>query len=360
MRVSRWFVFAPVAVLAFFSSNAQAEPYPISVTVFDNSTAWNQYNASPPLPPTTRIAGTFTDTDVWHNFDAQPVFGLREDFVVKYEGFITAPCTCQVFFMSPADDGTKMYLSGLNIINDWYDKGGGGSVSQPVQFQDGVSQPFTLWFYENGGGAWLQLWWQIDGAWEVVPATAFAIPVPTTTSTEIPTTTVQETTTTSMPPTTTEATTTTELTQTTVEPTLPSLPTTTVQIPVQTSVATTTTVAATTTLLQTTTTSISLPIITSTTEPNVAVLTAAEAEQYFEELDISSLSAEDIAALVQEVQQAPIEVRNAFEKAVNVFGGELDDYVPVGSNISVGARRVIVVSTAFMIAMPPPPSRRKF
>jgi hypothetical protein len=352
MRVSRWLVFAPVAVLAFFSSAAQAEPYPVSVTVFDNATAWNEYNASPPLPPTTPIAGSFTDVDVWHDFDAEPVFDLREDFVVKYEGFITAPCTCQIRFMAQADDGIKMYLSELNIIDDWYDKGGGGSVSQPVQFQDGVAQPFTLWFYENGGGAWLQLWWLVDNRWEVVPATAFAIPVPPTTTMQSTTTTQIETTT-STTATTLEPTTTSQLPTTTVEATLPSLPTTTVQIPV-------TTVLATTTSLQTTTTSTTLPIATSTTEPNVAVLDATEAEEYFEALDISELSAEEITALVQEVQEAPIEVREAFEAAVNVFGGELDDYVPVGSNISVGARRVIVVSTAFMIAMPPPPSRRKF
>lgn len=371
MRVSRWAIFAPVAVLAFFSSPVQAEQYPVSVTVFNNATGWNQYNASPPLPPTTPIAGSFTDVDVWHDFDSEPVFGLRDDFVVKYEGFITAPCTCEVAFMAQADDGIKMYLSELNIINDWYDKGGGGSVSERYQFEQYVAQPFTLWFYENGGGAWLQLWWLIDNEWEVVPTTAFVSSSALTTTSQ-PTTqtaplgTTTTTTTTILPQstsftttTTLEATTTTALTTTTAEATLPSLPTTTVQIPVSTTTEPPTTVATTTTLTTTTTSSTTLPLATSTTEPNVAVLNASEAEQYFEALDISELSAEQITALVQEVQTAPLEVRKAFEGAVNVFSGELDSYVPVGSNISVGARRVIVVSTAFMIAMPPP-SRRKF
>ena len=131
-----------------------------------------------------------------HNFDQQPLFYMYEDFVVKYEGFITAPCTCPIQFMAQADDGTKLFLDGVLITNDWRDKGGGGSVSQPVQFEEGVSKQITLWFYENGGGAWVQLWWMVENEWAIVPDSAFStMAVWTTTTMEQTTSTTMATTT---------------------------------------------------------------------------------------------------------------------------------------------------------------------
>ena len=88
-----------------------------------------------------------------------------------------------------------LYVSDQLVIDDWVDKGGGGTVSSPVLFTGGVGQHFTLWFYENGGAAWVQLWWNRGEDWEPVPASAFTVQT-TTTSTSAPTTTLPETTTT--------------------------------------------------------------------------------------------------------------------------------------------------------------------
>ena len=138
------------ACAVLLSSSAKAENTAgINITVYNNF----GYNNAPPYPGDNRIVGTMVGSRIENNFDSEPLFNMYEDFAVKYEGFITAPCTCPVEFMAQADDGTKLYLDGELITEDWYDKGGGGSVSQPVQFQDGVSKEITLWFYENGGGA---------------------------------------------------------------------------------------------------------------------------------------------------------------------------------------------------------------
>ena len=199
----RWLVFLPAAILALYSTTVEAQEQPtgVLVTVYDNWTQWNQYNNAPPLPPTTRIAGMVTQQQVLNNFDAQPLFGLRDDFVVRYEGHLSAPSTGAVQFMAQADDGTRLFINDELVTNDWYDKGGGGSISAPVNFTEGVSQPFTLWFYENGGGAWVQLWWLIEGQWAVVPESAFTqVPVSTTSTTS---TTTTSTTTTEVPTTTT-------------------------------------------------------------------------------------------------------------------------------------------------------------
>jgi hypothetical protein len=174
-----WAFFAP------FSGRAQASlQYGISVTAYDNYSPFNAYNNAPPLPPTTPVAGTATWSQINQNFDAEPQFGLYEDFVIKYEGFITSPISGAVSFYASADDGAKFYFNDSNLINDWYDKGGGGTPSDPVQLTQGVSYPFIFWFYENGGGAFVELYWNIGQGWEIIPATAFtktAAPPPTTT-----------------------------------------------------------------------------------------------------------------------------------------------------------------------------------
>ena len=70
----------------------------------------------------------------------------------------------------------------------------------------------------------------------------------------------------------------------------------------------------------------------------------------FAELDVAALDEEQEAALIEAVQAAPEEVRQAFEQQVDIFKEGLDDYVPVGSTIPVGQRRTIVAIGAAITA----------
>jgi hypothetical protein len=315
--------------------------------------------------------------DINQNFDSQPLFNMYEDFAVKYEGFITAPCTCAIQFMAQADDGTKLYLDGALIANDWRDKGGGGSVSQPVQFEEGLSKQITLWFYENGGGAWVQLWWMVQNQWEIVPASAFTthelLPtttLPPTTTTEPP----QTTTTTSSTTTTTELPTTTTTTELTIPSTLPPTttvpqtiaPTTTTVPPTTTSSSTSTTTSTTSTTVPVTTTTIVIPPVVSPEEATelatnaevLAEVTEEEATEIFEALVVEDLSEEQLVALVSAVQDAPVAVRESFEASVNVFGGGVDTYVPIGSTVPVKTRRALIVIN-LMSSVAVMPTKRK-
>lgn len=79
------------------------------------------------------------------------------------------------------------------------------------------------------------------------------------------------------------------------------------------------------------------------TSPEVlATITAEEATQVFEALNVEDLSDAQIEQLVAAVQDAPQEVREAFEESVDIFGGAVDTYVPVGSNIPVSQRRALI------------------
>jgi len=65
-----------------------------------------------------------------------------------------------------------------------------------------------------------------------------------------------------------------------------------------------------------------------------------------------------LAELVAAVQDAPTEVRAAFEEAINLFDGSTDTYVPLGSNVPVKTRRVVIAVSALFVAAPVTTKRR--
>jgi len=75
-------------------------------------------------------------------------------------------------------------------------------------------------------------------------------------------------------------------------------------------------------------------------------ISATQAAAIFEEILVSDLTDEQETELVAAVSSAPTAIKNTFEAAIDVYGSGLDDYVPVGSNIDVGARRTLVAATA--------------
>jgi hypothetical protein len=183
-RFYRLLVFSPLILLLFISSPVSAESG-LTVTVYNNF----GYNNAPPLPNESGrpVVGTTTVSRVEQNFDQSPPFGMYEDFIVRYEGYITSPVSGSFRFWPQGDDGTRLYIDDVLVQDDWRDKGGGGTLSSYVDFEAGVSKKFEMWFYENGGGAWTTLYWDIGQGWEVVPDSAFTQQVaPTTTTTIAP------------------------------------------------------------------------------------------------------------------------------------------------------------------------------
>lgn len=142
----------------------------LSATVYNNL----GYNASPPIPTDSQIVSVQEVANINFQWGAGPVMGgPSEDVVVKFSGTITAEETGEYQFYGPADDGFILRINGVTVINDWVDKGGGGSISEPLVLIEGEANTFEAWYYENGGGAWVQLYWNPGGAWEIVPPTAF-------------------------------------------------------------------------------------------------------------------------------------------------------------------------------------------
>ena len=99
--------------------------------------------------------------------------GPSEDVIVRFTGSIRSDATQEISFLATADDGTKLYIDGILIADDWVDKGGGGTTSVPVSFTAGVPKSIELMYYENGGGASVSLHWDQSGQMGIIPASAF-------------------------------------------------------------------------------------------------------------------------------------------------------------------------------------------
>jgi hypothetical protein len=96
----------------------------------------------------------------------------------------------------------------------------------------------------------------------------------------------------------------------------------------------------------------------ATSQEALAEATEEEAVKVFAALEVEELSDAQLEQLVVAVQSAPETVRKAFEQEINIFGGQVDTYVPVGSTVPVGQRRtLIVVGVAMSLA--PAAIRRK-
>lgn len=135
------------------------------------------YNNAPPLPTANETPLSVQNVQ---NIDFQWGGGLvlnsgkAEDVLVAFEGNIMVPSDGWYTFYAPGDDGIKLTIAGMSLINDWYDKGGGGTISEPMWIRAGILYPTTLYYYENGGGAWVQLFYSTAGtANTIVPPSWF-------------------------------------------------------------------------------------------------------------------------------------------------------------------------------------------
>jgi hypothetical protein len=82
----------------------------------------------------------------------------------------------------------------------------------------------------------------------------------------------------------------------------------------------------------------------------LAVVTQEQATEIFAALEVNDLTENQVVELIAAVQDAPSEVREAFETEINIFDGVADTYVPVGSSVPVSSRRVVIAATGIMVA----------
>ena len=456
---SRWLIFAPVAILALFAPQANAEPIAGLET---------RYFIIDEVPPTRSDdiyteCGSEVENNINRSYDGEPFEDCTVDlFMVHMTGFIEIPEHDTIEFWLASDDGGNIDIDG-NEWGYWNDQGCSAYESGLLDISADVL-PLEVWMYENGGGSCLMLAWNIDNTgWAIVPDEAFTTNgVPTTTTIQETTTTWESTTTS-----TTSTTTTSTIAQSTTVPvvsplttltpqtiyiplpqptvpeppvvvplppilelepidTLPELPEIVIYPPETLELPPDTypTIEPPDTLpfvgelpgppdtimlppdimpeppeilpielieelppelvqaLEDASEDVSLTeeqfdtvvesiaeldeeeavalieqILNTAVTPNqatelasnsdvLAVVTSEQAEEIFETLDVTELDNTQIEELIEAVQSAPVTVRKAFEKTINVFDEGLGDYVPIGSNVPVDTRRTLIAVAA--------------
>ena len=227
MRGSRWLIFAPVAILALFSSVTYAEP------IQGLNTTYYTIDEIPPVQSTTEYeeCGSELENNINRSYDGEPYEECTGDlFMVHMQGYITIPEHDTIEFFLASDDGGEISI-GNTTFGVWQDQGCSATMSGELQLQAGPL-PLELFMYEHGGGSCVMLAWKIDDEdWQIVPEEAFTTNGDVSTTPVAVTTTVESTTTSSVPTSTSLA----------PEPTMPEQSTTTTTTTTSTVVETTTT-----------------------------------------------------------------------------------------------------------------------
>jgi hypothetical protein len=97
---------------------------------------------------------------------------LSNGFIVRFYGFINIPTAGTYQFGGNADDGIRIKINNISVVNSWIDSPG-NFRSGSITLAAGVV-PVEIMYYENGGGEMVNFQWFINGSWQVVASTSTA------------------------------------------------------------------------------------------------------------------------------------------------------------------------------------------
>ena len=95
-----------------------------------------------------------------------------DGFIVRFYGFINIPTTGTYYFGGQADDGIRIKINNISVVNSWIESGGAFREGS-INLSAGVV-PIEVMYYENGGGQMVNLQWFMNGYWQTVPSTSTA------------------------------------------------------------------------------------------------------------------------------------------------------------------------------------------
>ena len=110
--------------------------------------------------------------------------GRNERVIVHFYGKIYIPAAGTYNFYFAGDDGMYMKIDSSVVISDWQEQGltyynGSGSK----YFSSAGYYDIDTWWYENGGGASIYLYWNYGGSINLISSTYYSLTGPTTSTT---------------------------------------------------------------------------------------------------------------------------------------------------------------------------------
>jgi YVTN family beta-propeller protein len=110
---------------------------------------------------------------------AAPGTGVTADnFGARWSGTVQAPSTGTYRFQTTSDDGVRLWVNGVLLIDNWTDHPPATDTSAGINLVAGVKYDIRLEYYEKGGGATMRLRWLTPGdvVFVAVPATRLFTP----------------------------------------------------------------------------------------------------------------------------------------------------------------------------------------
>lgn len=103
-----------------------------------------------------------------------PAAGVAVDgFSVRWSGYVQAPVSGTYRFYTVSNDGVRLSLNGVRIVDNWTIHGTTTNTSAAISLTAGVKYPIQMEFFENGGWGQAQLMWSYPGQSQtVIPQTA--------------------------------------------------------------------------------------------------------------------------------------------------------------------------------------------
>lgn len=111
--------------------------------------------------------------DVAWGDGGRPMEGMGSDlFSVRWVGKVETPVTGNYNFSVYCDDGIRVILDGVTIINSWAPGGRDVGTTSPVYLVAGTKHDIVVEYYENSQDAFIHLYWQLPGAGsrEIIPS----------------------------------------------------------------------------------------------------------------------------------------------------------------------------------------------
>ncbi len=104
---------------------------------------------------------------------ASPGTGVNKDkFSARWTGTVEASSSGNFQFQTYSDDGVRVWVNGVQAINNWTDHSAATNTSSTVALTAGVRYTIKMEYYENGGSAVAQLRWKTPGTstYTAIPA----------------------------------------------------------------------------------------------------------------------------------------------------------------------------------------------
>ncbi len=101
-----------------------------------------------------------------------------DQFSARWVGVVEALYTEPYIFTTNSDDGIRVWLNDVLIIDSWVDQGATLHSSPAINLVTGQRYGLRVEYYENGGGAVAQLFWESPSTpRQIIPAGALQLPL---------------------------------------------------------------------------------------------------------------------------------------------------------------------------------------